>query len=92
MKVRQDTLTAILLFAASVISIPITAGMSGVYCISIPVGLMLAAFACCEDGTEDKKNEKDDSRVNNINVKIMVFSSKEEKEMRRMKDTRPSGN
>ena len=64
---RQDTLTAILLFAASVISIPITAGMSGVYCISIPVGLMLAAFACCEDGTEedcedgteDKKNENE---------------------------------
>lgn len=52
MKVKQDTLTAILLFAASVISIPITAGMSGVYCISIPVGLMLAAFACCEDGTD----------------------------------------
>lgn len=49
---RQDTLTAILLLAASVISIPITAGMSGVYCISIPVGLMLAAFACCEDGTD----------------------------------------
>ena len=50
---RQDTLTAILLFAASVISIPITAGMSGLYCISIPVGLMLAAFACCEDGTDE---------------------------------------
>lgn len=56
---KQDTLTAILLFAASVISIPITAGMSGVYCISIPVGLMLAAFACCEDDTEDKKNENE---------------------------------
>lgn len=53
MKVKQDTLTAILLFAASVISIPITAGMSGLYCISIPVGLMLAAFACCEDGTDE---------------------------------------
>ena len=68
MKVKQDTLTAILLFAASVISIPITAGMSGVYCISIPVGLMMAAFACCEDGTkdcgdgtdEDEKNEKEE--------------------------------
>ena len=60
MMIKQDTLTAILLFAASVISIPITAGMSGLYCISIPVGLMLAAFACCEDGTEDKKNEKDE--------------------------------
>lgn len=69
MKVKQDTLTAILLLAASVISIPITAGMSGVYCISIPVGLMLAAFACCEDGTEkycgddtdkDEKNEKEE--------------------------------
>ena len=60
MMIKQDTLTAILLFAASVISIPITAGMSGVYCISIPVGLMLAAFACCEDGTEDKKNEKNE--------------------------------
>lgn len=59
MKIKQDTFTAILLFAASVISIPITAGMSGVYCISIPVGFMLAAFACCEDGTdEDEKNEK----------------------------------
>ena len=66
---RQDTLTAILLFAASVISIPITAGMSGVYCISIPVGLMLAAFACCEDGTDEdcgddtdeyKKDEKEE--------------------------------
>ena len=66
---RQDTLTAILLFAASVISIPITAGMSGLYCISIPVGLMLAAFACCEDGTdkdcgddtdENKKDEKEE--------------------------------
>ena len=66
---KQDTLTAILLFAASVISIPITAGMSGVYCISIPVGLMLAAFACCEDGTdkdceegtdEYKKDEKEE--------------------------------
>ena len=66
---KQDTLTAILLFAASVISIPITAGMSGVYCISIPVGLMLAAFACCEDGTdkdcgddtdENKKDEKEE--------------------------------
>lgn len=68
MKVKQDTLTAILLFAASVISIPITAGMSGLYCISIPVGLMLAAFACCEDGTdedcgddtEDKKDKKEE--------------------------------
>ena len=68
MKVKQDTLTAILLFAASVISIPITAGMSGVYCISIPVGLMLAAFACCEDGTEkdcevgtdEDENEKEE--------------------------------
>ena len=60
MMIKQDTLTAILLFAASVISIPITAGMSGVYCISIPVGLMLAAFACCEDGTEDEKDEKDE--------------------------------
>ena len=60
MTVKQDTLTAILLFAASVISIPITAGMSGVYCISIPVGLMMAAFACCEDGTdEDEKDKKD---------------------------------
>ena len=59
MMMKQDTLTAILLFAASVISIPITAGMSGLYCISIPVGLMLAAFACCEDGTEDKKNENE---------------------------------
>ena len=59
MKVKQDTLTAILLLAASVISIPITAGMSGLYCISIPVGLMLAAFACCEDSTDkDEKNEK----------------------------------
>ena len=66
---KQDTLTAILLFAASVISIPITAGMSGLYCISIPVGLMLAAFACCEDGTdkdcgdgtdENKKDEKEE--------------------------------
>ena len=58
---KQDTLTAILLFAASVISIPITAGMSGVYCISIPVGLMLAAFACCEDGTDEhKKDEKEE--------------------------------
>lgn len=58
---RQDTLTAILLFAASVISIPITAGMSGLYCISIPVGLMMAAFACCDDGTdEDEKNEKEE--------------------------------
>ena len=69
MKVKQDTLTAILLFAASVISIPITAGMSGLYCISIPVGLMMAAFACCEDGTDEdcgdgtdeyKKNEKEE--------------------------------
>ena len=61
MKVKQDTLTAILLLAASVISIPITAGMSGLYCISIPVGLMLAAFACCEDGTdEDEKDEKEE--------------------------------
>ena len=59
MKVKQDTLTAILLFAASVISIPITAGMSGVYCISIPVGLMMAAFACCEDDAEDKKDENE---------------------------------
>ena len=56
MMIKQDTLTAILLFAASVISIPITAGMSGVYCISIPVGLMLAAFACCEDGTDENKD------------------------------------
>lgn len=61
MIVKQDTLTAILLFAASVISIPITAGMSGVYCISIPVGLMIAAFACCEDGTdEDEKDKKEE--------------------------------
>ena len=58
MKVKQDTLTAILLLAASVISIPITAGMSGVYCISIPVGLMLAAFACCEDGTDEDETDK----------------------------------
>ena len=57
MMIKQDTLTAILLFAASVISIPITAGMSGLYCISIPVGLMLAAFACCEDGTDEDGNE-----------------------------------
>ena len=61
MMIKQEPLTAILLFAASVISIPITAGMSGVYCISIPVGLMLAAFACCEDGTdEDEKDEKEE--------------------------------
>ena len=68
MIVKQDTLTAILLFAASVISIPITAGMSGVYCISIPVGLMIAAFACCEDGTDkdcedgtdEDENEKEE--------------------------------
>lgn len=61
MMIKQDTLTAILLFAASVISIPITAGMSGVYCISIPVGLMMAAFACCKDGTDkDEKNEKEE--------------------------------
>lgn len=61
MKVKQDTLTAILLFAASVISIPITAGMSGLYCISIPLGFMLAAFACCEDGTdEDEKDKKEE--------------------------------
>ena len=60
-KIKQNTLTAILLFAASVISIPITAGMSGVYCISIPVGLMMAAFACCEDGTdEDEKDKKEE--------------------------------
>ena len=58
--IKQDTLTAILLFAASVISIPITAGMSGVYCISIPVGLMLAAFACCEDGTDEDCGEDTD--------------------------------
>ena len=66
---KQDTLTAILLFAASVISIPITAGMSGVSCISIPVGLMLAAFACCgddadkdcgDDTDEHKKDEKEE--------------------------------
>ena len=60
MMIKQDTLTAILLFAASVISIPITAGMSGVYCISIPVGLMLAAFACCEDDTDEDKDEKEE--------------------------------
>ena len=69
MMIKQDTLTAILLFAASVISIPITAGMSGLYCISIPVGLMLAAFACCEDDAdkdcgddtdEHKKDEKEE--------------------------------
>ena len=54
MMIKQDTLTAILLFAASVISIPITAGMSGVYCISIPVGLMMAAFACCDDDNKDE--------------------------------------
>lgn len=61
MKVKQDTLTAILLFAASVISIPITAGMSGLYCISIPVLLMLAAFACCENGTDkDEKDKKEE--------------------------------
>lgn len=53
MKVKQDTLTAILLFAASVISIPITVGMSGLYCISIPVGLMMAAFACCDDDKDE---------------------------------------
>ena len=64
MKVRQDTLTAILLFAASVISIPITAGMSGVYCISIPVGLMLAAFACCEDGTDKDCEDGTDKNEN----------------------------
>lgn len=62
MKVKQDTLTAILLFAASVTSIPITAGMSGVYCISIPVGLMLAAFACCEDGTDEGEKDKKDKK------------------------------
>lgn len=57
--IEQDTLMAILLLAASVISIPITVGMSGLYCISIPVGLMMAAFACCEDSTDkDEKNEK----------------------------------
>lgn len=57
--IEQDTLMVILLLAASVISIPITVGMSGLYCISIPVGLMMAAFACCEDSTDkDEKNEK----------------------------------
>lgn len=63
MKVKQDTLTAILLFTASVISIPITAGMSGLYCISIPVGLMLAAFACCEDGTDKDKNDEKEEQL-----------------------------
>lgn len=59
MMIEQDTLMVILLLAASVISIPITVGMSGLYCISIPVGLMMAAFACCEDSTDkDEKNEK----------------------------------
>ena len=65
MMVKQDTLTAILLFAASVISIPITAGMSGVYCISIPVGLMMAAFACCEDGTDEDCGDDTDEHKNN---------------------------
>ena len=60
---KQDTLTAILLFAASVISIPITAGMSGVYCISIPVGLMLAAFACCEDGPDKDETDKKEEQL-----------------------------
>ena len=69
MMVKQDTLTAILLFAASVISIPITAGMSGVYCISIPVGLMLAAFACCEDGTEEDCEDGTDEDKKNDNEK-----------------------
>lgn len=63
MMIKQDTLTAILLFAASVISIPITAGMSGVYCISIPVGLMLAAFACCEDGTDEDERDKKEEQL-----------------------------
>lgn len=59
--IEQDTLMAILLLAASVISIPITVGMSGLYCISIPVGLMMAAFACCEDSTDkDEKNKKEE--------------------------------
>lgn len=53
MMVEQDTLMAILLLAASVISIPITFGMSGLYCISIPVGLMMAAFACCDDDKDE---------------------------------------
>ena len=64
MMIKQDTLTVILLFAASVISIPITAGMSGVYCISIPVGLMLAAFACCEDGTDKDCEDGTDGNEN----------------------------
>ena len=54
MMIEQDTLIAILLLTASVISIPITVGMSGLYCISIPVGLMIAAFACCDDDNKDE--------------------------------------
>ena len=66
---KQDTLTAILLFAASVISIPITAGMSGLYCISIPVGLMLAAFACCEDDTDKDCEDGTEEKEKNENEK-----------------------
>ena len=41
---RQRVMTTTLLFVASFVSIPLTAGLQAVFCIGIPSGLMLAAF------------------------------------------------
>ena len=50
---RQRVVTTVLLFVASLVSIPLTAGLQAVYCIGIPSGLMLAAFFSADKMEED---------------------------------------
>ena len=50
---RQRAMTTALLFVASLVSIPLTAGLQAVYCIGIPSGLMLAAFFSADKMEED---------------------------------------
>ena len=50
---RQRVVTTALLFVASFVSIPLTAGLQAVYCIGIPSGLMLAAFFSADKMEED---------------------------------------
>ena len=55
---RQRVMTTALLFVASFVSIPLTAGLQAVYCIGIPSGLMLAAFFSAEGCGHDADGKK----------------------------------
>lgn len=51
-------ITTILLFAASVVSIPLTTSLSGIYAVAIPLGLLTAAFFSA-DKNEEKYGKED---------------------------------